>query len=194
VWDGLRLFASELFLRRRSSRPVHGVSALLPVHAVTVTEAFGHAFRATSLDATKRLMVLQAAGELVLIRDHLAGNGLVSMDRPGLDALGAGDDAPDVDALLAAPTPERARGLAERQPQQIPALRRALQSLLAQKGEEHHQHKYAAAVFAEAEQTHPRWAPRILAPALPYLPVPADAPTEVGQRMDKVLRKAGLLP
>jgi hypothetical protein len=192
VWDGLRLFASELFLRRTASRPARSGAAILPVHAVTETEAFGHVFRTARADTTKRLAVLQAAGWLALMRDALQEHAGLSLRGPGIEALSAGEAASDAGAVLAAPTPARALGLLERRPEQGPALRRALVALMARKAEEHHQHKYAAAALVEAERANPRWAPRILAAALPYLPVPADPETEVGARMERALRKAGL--
>jgi hypothetical protein len=78
VWDALRLFASELFLRRRGRSASAGSSALLPVHAVTVVNALGHAYRSTQSERTKRLTILQAAAWLASLRDDLP----VSMSGP----------------------------------------------------------------------------------------------------------------
>lgn len=59
-------------------------------------------------------------------------------------------------------------------------------------GQEHHQHKYAAAVQEEGRLVHPRWAARILAPAVDYLAHPSDSETEVYHRSVHALRMTGV--
>ena len=71
VWDALRLFGSELFMRRPGRSASQGRSALLPVHAVTVTNAFGHAYRNAKSEQTRRMAILQAAAWLSAMRDDL---------------------------------------------------------------------------------------------------------------------------
>ncbi|HKE02308.1 MAG TPA: hypothetical protein VKE69_14920, partial [Planctomycetota bacterium] len=164
AWDGLRLFASELFARRTRSRPADDRRALLPVHAVTVTEAFGYAARTTKVERTQRLLLLQAAAWLAQLR--------VDLDR----IVGLEDEAPK-------PAPAVA---------DADTLRRAWPGLLARKGVEHHQHKYLAAVIAESRVVHPRWESQILSAALPYAPTADDADTETFARAEHALRAAGI--
>src|SRR6185295_9315683 len=85
VWDALRLFGAELFARRRGRSAGSGRAALLPVHAVTVTHAFGHAFRKARSDETRRLLVLQAAGWLASLRDDLGTIVGLSADGPAIE-------------------------------------------------------------------------------------------------------------
>ncbi|TAH35824.1 MAG: hypothetical protein EYC70_12435 [Planctomycetota bacterium] len=167
VWDGLRLRASELFLQRARSQPAHSAQALLPVHAVTTTEAFGHAFATTASEATRRLLILQAAGWLADLRDALAQRSCLQSELPRLDALELSEDA------------HAGGGLAP------------LRSGLSRLGEEHHQHKYAAAMAIERRRVHPQWAAHIQAPALPYLPTGAGD-SELAARCRAALRKAGV--
>jgi hypothetical protein len=167
VWDALRLLGSEMFLKRRGRTADTGREALLPVHALTVTNAFGHAARSARDDVTRRLMVLQAAGWLAAMRDDLAGLAGLSMQGPGIDTL---ETAP----------PERARELAR------------LRAALARKAQENHQHKYTAALQEESGLVHPRWAGRIVATGADYVDSPKDPETELYRRSLRALRDAGL--
>jgi hypothetical protein len=94
AWDALRLLAAEVFLARRLSRPAYDRSALLPVHAVTVVNAFGHAARRARSPALRRQLLLQAAGWLPQLR---AGFDLRA-DAPQVDATGR--PAPDVGEFI----------------------------------------------------------------------------------------------
>jgi hypothetical protein len=169
VWDALRLLGSEIFLKRSGRTADTGRRALLPVHALTVVNAFGHAARSTRIEATRRLMVLQAAGWLAALRVDLAGLADLDMAGPGIETLQGLDAAPA----------DRAARLAR------------LRGALVRKGQEHHQHKYAAAVQEESGLVHPRWAGRILAPAAEYVDNPQDPETEVYRRSVRALRDAG---
>ena len=182
VWDGLRLRAAEVFLHRSSSTPSRR-EALLPVHAVTVINAFGHAWRTSRSDRTRRVMLLQAAAWLDELHAWLDKNvGLA--DAKTLDELGqAKDGAPEnLSALLEQPSAERARQFLDRHPQQAPDYVTRLQRNLIHRAVEHHQHKYAAAFAEEAGLAHPRWASLLLAPALPYMPPAIEPASEFTRR------------
>lgn len=182
VWDGLRLRAAEVFLQRSSSTP-NRREALLPVHAVTVVNAFGHAWRASRSDRTRRLMVLQASAWLDELHAWLDENvGLV--DGKALDQLRQEEDgAPaEVSALFEQPSAERARVFLEGHPQHAREYVTRLQGNLIHRAVEHHQHKYAAAFAEEATLAHPRWASLLLAPAMPYMPPSIKPATEFTRR------------
>jgi hypothetical protein len=170
VWDALRLLGAEMFLKRSGRTADTGRLALLPVHALTVTNAFGHAARSAREDATRRLMVLQAAGWLAAMRDDLAGLAGLKMDGPGIDAR----EQPET------PAPERARELAR------------LRGALARKAQENHQHKYAAALQEESGLVHPRWAGRLVATGADYLDNPKDPETDLFRRARRALSDAGV--
>jgi hypothetical protein len=194
VWDALRLLGSEVFLHRRGRSAAAGRSALLPVHALTVTNAFGRAWRATRLDATRRLLVLQAAGWLPAMRDDLARLADLSMQGPGIEALGTGVEAPppELGAILEHASPGQARVYLDAQPGRTDAYLAGLRSALFRTAQEHHQQKYAAAMQEESRLVHARWASRILAPAIDYVANPRDPETEVYRRSLHALHRAGV--
>ncbi len=183
VWDALRLRSAEVFSHRASSTPSRR-EALLPVHAVTVTGAFGHVWRTSRNDRTRRLMVLQAAAWLADLHAWLEDNDCIADSTAPLDELGAeAKETPEtIDALLEQPSAGRARALLDRRPEQADRLVARLQRNLIYTAVEHHQHKYAAAFAEEASLAHPRWRSMILAPALPYMPASAEPATELTRR------------
>ena len=77
--------------------------ALLPVHAVTVTGASDHAWRTSSDDRTRRLMVLQAAAWLADLHAWLKDNDCIADATKPSVALGAeAEEAPaTMEALVA---------------------------------------------------------------------------------------------
>jgi len=192
VWDGLRLLASELFLRRLKSRPANDRAALLPVHPVTVVNAFGHAWRTTRDDTTRRLVILQAGGWLPALRDDLAGIVGLNNQAHAIDALGGGADelSRPQDEPPRNPTPISLRAWL-RDPKHMSAYRTLSIAHLARKAAEHHQHKYAAALFEESRLAQPEWSPRLLACAAAYLPDETDPETELYRRSLHALRDAG---
>ena len=183
VWDGLRLRSAEVFSHRASSTPRRR-EALLPVHAVTVTGAFGHAWRTSRSDRTRRLMVLQAAAWLADLQAWLEDNDCIADATKPLDKLGT--DAPEapetMEALFEQPSASRARALLDHQPGQAGRFVARLQRNLIYTAVEHHQHKYAAAFAEEASLADPRWSSLLLAPALPYMPASAEPATELTRR------------
>ena len=64
-------------------------------------------------------------------------------------------------------------------------------SYLFRKGTGSHHYKYAAAVFEDAGHTHPRWAARVLAPAVHYLPMAGADDAEVFLRARRALDREG---
>jgi hypothetical protein len=165
VWDALRLAAADLFARKPE---------LLPVHPTTATNALRYIARATEVERTRRLALLQAASWLPLYRAAL---GLAITPGAGLDPLVSERAAPaavGVEELFAAPTALRARTCLER-PGALAPFAAALRTSLFRAAREHHQPKYAAAILEDARSADPRWHPALLASALEYLPA-AGAP------------------
>ena len=183
VWDALRLRSAEVFSHRASSTPRRR-EALLPVHAVTVTNAFGHAWRTSRDDRTRRLMVLQSAAWLADLHAWLEDNDCIADATPPLEKLGAdaGEAPATLEALLEEPSAARARAFLDRRPAQAGSLVARLQRHLIHTAVEHHQHKYAAAFAEEASLADPRWRPLLLAPALPYMPAGAEPATDFTRR------------
>lgn len=193
VWDGLRLYASELLHRR----PQSAARRHLCVHPVTEVNAFAYVFRTSRDDFTRRLMILQAAGWLPLLyRDlsRFAGD----MEGPGVDVLGdafagaEGESAiPSFAEIFAQPSPDAARVRLDRQADGPQAFMAELRSHLVHKAFQSHQYKYAAAIQEESRLVNRRWASRILAPAVTYTPSGVDPDTEIYERSLHALRQAG---
>ena len=193
VWDGLRLSASEIFLRRPAAPPERSQS-LLPVHAVTEVNAFGHVFRAAGNEETKRLMILQAAGWLPDMREALVVRNAHLKDGPALETLGDSvEKTPRLDAAFEQRSPGLVCATLSRNPGEATTYRGRMRRFLASKGVEHHQHKYAAVFLEESMTVEKRWAPFILAPSIDYLPTAAVSDTDVARRSVRALEKAGVL-
>ncbi|MCI0490915.1 MAG: hypothetical protein L0229_30350 [Blastocatellia bacterium] len=194
VWDGLRLLASELFLRRTKSTPATERAALLPVHAVTVINSLGYAYRTAKSDEAKRLIILQAAGWLPPLQQDLIEFAGLSMESPGIDVLGNSThtEVSDLSKLFKRPTPGGARSLLDRDSKMASLYLKGLRRSLFYKATENHQYKYAAAMQEESRLVDSHWASRILAPAVPYLPTEEEPDTEILQRSLHALRKAGI--
>lgn len=195
VWDGLRLYASELLQRRpKSAARRHG-----PVHGVTEVNAFAHVWRTTANETTKRLMILQAAGWLPLMRRDLE-RFFGPQQGPGLDDLGraasgnaAPNEVPDFVDIFSQPSPEAARLRLDRSPRAAADYLAQLRRHLTERAFQSHQYKYAAAIAEESALAHPRWASRILAPAVTYVPTPNDPDSQVFDRSLHALRQAGVM-
>ena len=160
VWGGMRLHASELF----HQRPAAATRRHQPVHSVTEVNAFAYTFRATRSEETRRLVTLQAAGWLALLRAAME-------ERFGPNRTVAA-------ATLDGETP---RAYGER-----------MVRLLHERAWQDHQYKYAAALLEEYEHLEPVFAERVLAPAQSYLPSADDALSSVHERSLEALRRAGV--
>ncbi len=193
IWDGMRLAASEQFLRRPPGPPERGGS-LLPVHAVTVTNAFGHAWRRSKSDSTKRLLVLQAAGWLSDLRRDLVSLRAQVADGPIIDTLGDSEKlaTSSLDEALTSRSAASLRHRLDAHPGDLEVCRRELAASLASRGVEHHQHKYAAAFMEESRLIHQKWAPLIVAPSAGYLPDASVQESEVTERSLQALRAHGI--
>lgn len=191
VFDALRLLASEVFHRRPGRRAVAGRGALLPVHALTVLNAFLHAWRSTRHDATRRILTVQAVGAVCSMPGVLGRIVGLSMDGPGLGSLEGGAPPGDLDDVFESGDPRAVSAFLEARPEAVPAYLGRLRRTFSRTALEHHQHKYAVAMIEEAASIDPRWRTRILAPAIEYLAHPQDEETEVYRRSSRVLDRSG---
>jgi hypothetical protein len=161
LFDAMRLRALELLLNRPS---------LLAVHGLTAVDAFATVLARSQRDDTRRFALLQCAAWLGHYRGDLrVGDGSQRIDE--LEALPA--DAPPARVLeLAADDRDVAIGHALHAAQTASGqaqLIEAARAVLVRKAQEHHDYKFAAAVFAQARAAHHELAPRLLAAAFAYL-------------------------
>ena len=194
AWDALRLRAGELFLSRARSEPAEDPRALLPVHAVTVVEACGHVARHAASDRTQRAALLTAAGRLAELERELEQRGCLAAEPSDLLALGAGEEPAELAALFAEAAPGAVCAALERSPEDLAAYRSRLAEAHFLGAREHHQPKCAAALLAEGARVHPRFAARLLATGVAYLPTSLEPATELAARALRALDEAGVAP
>ena len=194
VWDALRLVASEVFHRRSGRRSNTGRNALLPVHALTVVNALGHAARTTSDATLSARCLLEALARMPSMRDWLVSSTGLATEGPPLEALGegAGDVPADLEAAIESGSPELVCAHLVRGKTSVARYGARMRASLLRTATEHHQHKYAAAMLEEAAIVHPDLRPLILAPAVDYLANPSDGTTDVHERSLAALVRAGL--
>jgi hypothetical protein len=155
VWDALHVAAAELLMRQ---------PAIVALHAVTTTNALHYAYRASGVDETRRLLMLQNAAFLPMFREAMARRGALE-SRTVDDLAGAGEDsgrAPDAaeifSGLRASPLAAarkamaylRAGGAAEE-------LIHAARLLVFLKGDDAHDYKFSSAVLEDYRCISPQW-------------------------------------
>ena len=194
VWDALRLVASEVFHCRSGRRSNTGRNALLPVHALTVVNALGHAARTTTDVTLSWRCLLEAVVRMPAMRDWLVASTDLATDAPPLETLAQGvDQAPtDLDVALESGSPGLVCAHLSLGATSVSRYGTRMRASLLRTAREHHQHKYAAAMLEEGMRAHPAVRPLILAPAVDYLANPADGTTDVHERSLAALRRAGL--
>jgi hypothetical protein len=195
IWDGLRVIASEILFRLARSDARN--AQLLGVHPMTILNAFYFASETTGSDATRRLMLMQAASWTAASRDLLIRIKDLDMDVPGFDGLDAPSAAVTLEQAVNAADDDyiASASLVLRLAQDRQSADRFIDTcrgLLLAKSPEHHHHKYAAAVFEEFPRTDPRWSPYLLATCLSYLPGRAENDSRVTVEVrDRLQRRRG---
>lgn len=190
IWDALRLHATEIFFQR----PAAALRRHLPVHPVTELNAFGYAWRRTTRDETKRLLLLQAAAWLPLWQAIFREQyGSVDSTR-SLAELGMEVDPEGltIDQVLRQREPSDVRAFLDCRETHPSAYVTALQQQLFRSAQQDHQYKYLAAITEEASLVRSEWASRILAPAITYLPASDEEESEVSRRAAHAIRQAGI--
>jgi len=190
VWDGLRLYASELFWLRPGRRHV------FPVHTLTEMEAFGYAASRVGDTRTERLLMLQAAAWAALARDAIVRNDGAYATGPGIDAEVVESDAGTEGSVandLGSHEPARVQAALEAHPAVAAEYVARVRAEFIPRADQNHQYKLAGAVLDEADRVHPRWRARVLAGMADYLPSASDPVTDVHRRSQRALRDVGLL-
>lgn len=168
VWDGYRLFAAEQHLH---------APGLLAVHPLTTINASRFAAERALDPVKRRFLLLQTAEWQVAYRRSFtdgkpAGLAIDALE-PG-DAIGAERLLETKSRLEAVPQALRVA----KHPRGARSLMSALSSRVRRKGDEHHYHKYIAAVDEERGLMHPALAPHLLAASVCYVPGPSARDTD----------------
>ena len=181
VRDGVRLAACEILARSPS---------LLPVHPTTVANALAYLGRTERDPVERQALLLHAVSAVPHLRHALWA--FTDLPRePVLDSLLAepSSESQGLEPTLARPTPGAVRAHLEGGGRERFLAR--VRGLLHRGAEQHHQHKYLAALVEDVSLAHPSLGPLLLSPSLGYLPTPRDEPSEVYERSRGLLKALG---
>jgi hypothetical protein len=175
LWDAAHLAAGELIMRE------HGPwGGLRGVHAVTSTNALHYAFRMSTQDQTRFLLLLQALAWMSEFRNLEAkwsSRGLKNVNITQLSPSEIPDteEAAAREVLAIASGESGAQGAASKafrygqaHPEAEVFLREA-RRLIVHKSYEEHQYKYPAAIFEDFGLVSPQWRPNMLAAAVYHM-------------------------
>lgn len=160
VYDAMFAAAAELTMRQPS---------IVPLHAMTTTNAVHYAFRTCSDDATRKYLLLQNASFLAQFREAAKGRGQLADLQ--IDSLKPADDDASLESIfrdLGRDSGQAAAGMlrylseGNRAADALTYARR----LIFLKGNDSHDYKYSSAVLEDFYQVSPAWRDRYLAAAL----------------------------
>lgn len=184
IYDGLFAASAEMTLRQ---------PAIVPLHAMTTTNAIHYAFQTCSDDATRRYLLLQNASFIPRFRDSAKGRGKLA-DR-WIDTLAAAEgwsegDGPETIFKTLGDDPEAAASQmlafvqnGQRANEVIDHGRR----LIFLKGRDSHDYKYSSAVLEDYHYISPEWRDRYLAAALAKMRNETERTTSLVQRIGEAL-------
>lgn len=167
IWDGLFTGSGELVMRK---------PGIVPLHALTTSNAMHYAFRTSADDTTRRFLLLQNAAFVVLFRkemerrekmDKLPEQPIDKLEAQELTKSGAeaiGEIFADVskDRLAAA---RKTLGYLK-QNSQPKELIDAARVLVFRKGTDSHDYKFSSAVLEDYAHVSPEWRDRLLASSM----------------------------
>jgi hypothetical protein len=149
---------------------------IVPLHAMTSTNALHYAFQTSANDETRRMLLLQNAAFVVLFREAMKGRGGVKELK--IDELepakleGTGEEA--VKEIFADVTKDRKQSAAKvltyaREHAEPLDFINAARVLVFMKGRDSHDYKFSSAVLEDYLQVTPAWRDKVLAASMFYL-------------------------
>ncbi len=166
VWDALLLRAGELIMQQ---------PGIVGIHCVTSTNALHFGYQASGSDMTRRLLMLQAAAFLAMLRKAMAGRGKLNEDLH-IDVLEKVDPKANgwegVAEILAEISKDRVMAarktlaMLQTQPAQLEALMTAARRLIFNKGNDSHDYKFSSAALEDYFHATPHWRARYLATSM----------------------------
>jgi len=187
LWDGLFLTAGELLMRQ---------PGIVGLHCVTSINALHFAFKTSSSDETRRMLLLQAAAFLPMFRLTMANRGQLGDQRlDTLERAQVAAQAPQAveeifaevgqNRLLAA---RKTLGLLEANRDAAPLLMAAARRLIFSKGNDSHDYKFSSASLEDFYHATPAVRNRFLATAMFNFKGAGARDTDLYQRMRNALR------
>lgn len=178
IYDGILLAASELVTRQ---------PAIVPLHAVTTTNALHNLFNNVSDDSLRRWLILQNASFLAHFRE--AAQGRDKLPEQKLDSLAAStDSAPSIDQIFAKVHNDRpvaagnvlsylqSGGDAE-------TLIRKARELVFLKGSDSHDYKFSSSAIEDFHAMDPKWRNHYLAGCSYLLHGSSEKTTSLSERV-----------
>lgn len=164
VWDALFVFSGECLMRQP------GIVAL---HTVTTTNAMNFAYRTSSNEETRRLLMLQNAAFLPMFRSAMQSRGRVKdITIANLEPVELSDEAPATeqifadlsrDPMLAANKVAAYLKQAKGEEKSAEQLMDAARVLVFLKGNDAHDYKFSSAVLEDYYHITPEWRDTYLA-------------------------------
>ncbi len=165
IWDALLNAAGELMMRR---------PGIIALHAVTSLNGLYFAYRTTSDDTIRRLLLLQGTAFITLFRGQPESHPGFNIDQLEPSRLEQGGPEA-IDDIFSAFSYEAnligaGKVLAFLQRKQPPErFVEAARHLLIYKGDNSHDYKYGSAVLEDYQYLSPEWGQRYLAASVPGL-------------------------
>jgi hypothetical protein len=187
ILDGLHCGAAELLMRQ---------PGIVSLHGVTATNALAYAYRTSTKDRTRRLLLLQNAAFLVQFREYLKSNGDWSdrrIDKLRPISLGVGGTEA-LDLIFEQVSENRADSISMaldflqtegNRPEDFMAAARRLILVKFRNG---HDYKFSSAAFEDYYLVSPEWRNRYLASSIYYLRGSGDADNRLVKRMQAALK------
>ena len=179
IWDALMCSAAEVLMRN---------PGVVPLHAVTTTNAIRYLFERSQNDETRRLLLLQNAAFIPFLRGG-GSNARIDELVPLEPSSGADDGVSDILATISRDRPLAARKVlrylaAHPSPK---SLLDAANRLVFLKGNDSHDYKFSAAVLEDYEHLSPPWRSRFLAASVFWLSGSGAPDNELVQRARNAL-------
>ncbi len=178
LWDAIILAGNEMLLKK---------PGVVPLHAITSSNALHFIYGASGDDTTRKLALLQAAGWQPLFRGRSGDGASLKIDALEIKATDAsGEQA--IGEIFAAAGKNRveaaSKAMAYMQDNGSPeAIYAAARRMILHKGRDSHDYKYGAAIWEEYRLTSdPKWQAPITASALAYFPASTTADSPLMKR------------
>ncbi len=185
VWDALFMMSCELVMRQ---------PAIVPLHAVTSTNALRYAYMNAAEDSTRKLLLLQNVAFVAAFRDAAKGRGNLKDGRlDSLEATAAKSEGsaavPEIFADLSGQPQSASQKLlhflkSNGDAKQVIDAARVLVFL---KGRDSHDYKFSSALLEDYYNVSPAWRDRCLAGGLHYLPGSGKDDNQLVQRIRSAL-------
>ncbi|TWT68724.1 hypothetical protein [Crateriforma conspicua] len=178
VYDGIMVAAAEMVSRQ---------AAIVPLHAVTTSNAMRFLYRTAHDDRTRKWLLLQNAAFIPHFRRSAEDRGKLN-DTDLLQLSPSEDDSTDLDSvfdLVRKDRPEAARAVLKlaSQPQVTHRLIGQARELVFLKGNDAHDYKFSSAALEDYQQIAPIWRARYLAGCSYLLHGRSERTTDLAERV-----------